>query len=180
MNIFDKIYNIFLENPVWQTIGFIALIINIFAFVTSKDEKFLIFMAISSLVWWIHFYYLWLISAAYISFFDILKNIIALKYKKNKKLFIFLFLSYIIIWFFTFNKNEIFSVIPIINSLLSLFFIYFLKEIKLKIWFLIILFLWFFYNYSGNSIAGIISDTILILSTIIGIFNIIYRRKKTS
>lgn len=173
IEIFEKFLEIYNENKIAQIIWFIALFINIIAFVTSKDKIFLIFMAISSFVWWIHFYYLWLFTAAYISFFDILKNIIALKYKKNYYIFSFLIISYLIIWFYTFDFKNIFTIIPTINAILSVFFIYFLKWIKLKLWFLFILILWFTYNFYWNSLGWMFSDFILFISWIIWIINIL-------
>lgn len=181
MEIFlNYIITTFNENPIWQTIWFIALFVNIIAFVTSKDNKFLIYMVISSFIWWLHFYYIDLKVAAYISFFDILKNLLALKYKKNEYIFYFLLISYFLIWFFTFEPNSLISIIPAFNSLLSVFFIYYLKWIKLKIWFLFILALWFIYNFFWNSLWGMLSDTILFVSWIIWIFNILRENKNES
>lgn len=178
MNILDFFVTYFMQNPIGQTIGFIALFVNIFAFITSKDQKFLIFMAISSAIWGIHFLYLWLLSAAFISFFDILKNIIALKYKKNTYIFWFLIISYTIIGIFTFQNENIFSIIPIINSILSVIFIYYLEWIRLKIGFLCILCFWLIYNFFGNSLGGMMSDIILIVSSFIGMYNVLKERRK--
>lgn len=180
MYIFDYVINVFSENPIWQTIWILALVISIFGFLTTKDNKFLIFSAISSLVWWLHFFYIWLFSAAFINFFDIFKNLMALKYKKNEYIFYFLLISYFIIWIFTFNPEKIVSIIPAITSILSVFFIYYLKWIKLKIWFLFILVLWFIYNFFWNSLWGMLSDTILFVSWIIWIFNILRENKNES
>lgn len=176
--IYNEILAIFSKNPVAQTIGFLAVLVNIIAFVTAKDRIFLIFMAISSFVWGIHFYYLWLISAAFVSFFDILKNIIALKYKRNIFIFWFLIISYFIIWIFTFNPENIFSIIPTLTAISSVIFINYLSGIKLKIWFLFILILWFIYNYFWNSLGWMLSDTILFVSGIVGILNILRNEKK--
>lgn len=176
--IFKNILEIFNQNSVAQTIGFLAVLVNIIAFVTAKDRIFLIFMAISSFVWGVHFWYLGLFSAAFVSFFDILKNIIALKYKRNIFISWFLIISYLIIWFFTFNLENIFSVIPILNAILSVIFINYLSWLKLKIWFLFILIFWFIYNYFWNSLGWMLSDAILFISGIIGILNILKQEKK--
>lgn len=167
-----NILEIFFYNPIWQSIWFIALFFTIIAFLSKKDDIFLIFMIISSFFWWIHFFYLWLFSASFINFFDTFKNYLAFKYKKNLYLLLFLVFCYLIIWFFTFDKENLLSLLPIFNSILSVYFIFYLKWIKLKIWFLFILFVWFIYNYFWNSLSWMISDVILFLSWLYWIYNI--------
>lgn len=176
--IIEKFLLYFQENPIAQSIGFIALFINIIAFATSKDKRFLIFMALSSFFWWIHFFYMWLSSAAYINLFDVGKNLIAIKYKKNTKFIIFFVISYLLIWIFTFEVGNMYSIIPIINSLLSIYFIFYLKWMKLKIWFLFILVLWFIYNIIWHSIWGMISDIVLFISSLFWMYKILKENKE--
>lgn len=167
----------FQENPFAQIIGFIAVIVNMIAFLTAKDKKFLIFMAISSWIWGIHFWLMGLFSAMGTSFFDIIKNLVALKYKRNKKIMIWFLIAYLVIWICTFDSVSYFSIIPIINALLSIYFIFYFKRAKLKIWFLFILLLWFIYNFTGHSLGGMLSDGILFISGIVGLFRILRGKK---
>lgn len=98
MQIFlDYLSNTFNENPIGQSIGIFALLVNTVAFATSKDKKFLIFMAISSGIWGIHFQMLGLLAGAGISFLDIFKNLLALQYPKNPYIFLTLFAIYAVI-----------------------------------------------------------------------------------
>lgn len=159
----------FLLNPRWQGIGLLALGINALAFATSKDKKFLLLMAISSAIWWVHFQLLWLFAAAGTSFLDIIKNLLALKYPKNQLIFLLLLVGYAIIGYFTFHEMELFSLLPSINAILALIFVFYLKGKRLKIWFLFILILRFCYNRRGNSIGGMISDITLFFSWIYGL-----------
>lgn len=175
---FTSFLTIFQENPIAQSIGFVAVAVNIVAFATSKDKKFLVFMAISSLIWGIHFCLMGLLSAAGVSLFDVIKNIIALKYKRNLKLMLFFLGAYLLIWILTFDSNNLVSLIPIVNSLLSIYFIFYLKEVRLKLGFLLILFFRFSYNYLGHSLWGMMSDTILFFSWIYWIYRILQKKKK--
>ncbi len=161
-----------MENPVPQSIGLLALILTIIAFTSKKDNLFLLFMIMASFFWWIHFMFLSLFPAAFINFFDTFKNYLAYKYKQNKKFFIFLIISYIIIWFFTIDVDNFFSFIPIFNSILSVFLIFYFRGIKLKLWFIFIVSMWFIYNYFWDSIAWMLSDMILFVSWWLGIYKI--------
>lgn len=178
LQIFENFIKIFQENPMAQAIGFLAAFINIFAFATAKDKKFLIFMAVSSFVWGVHFYLMGLFSAAFISFFDIFKNIVALKHKNNHYLSGFFLIAYIIIGIFTFEEGNYFSILPIINSLLSIIFIFYFSGARLKIGFLFILTIWFIYNFFGHSLGGILSDIALFIAGLYGLYRILQKKKK--
>ena len=169
----DILIKIFCEDTWWQTIGLLALWINIIGFLTKNDKKFLIFMMISSLFWWIHFQMLWLLAASYTNFFDILKNFLALKYKKNKIIPTILIFIYLIIWIYTYTHNLI-SLIPIINSIASVTLIFYCQWIVLRIWFLCILWLWVSYNLVWHSIGWFASDIILFIAWVIGIMRILH------
>ncbi len=166
-----------MDNPVSQSIWLMALLLTIVAFVSKKDNIFLIFMILASFLWWIHFMLLSLLPAAFINFFDTFKNYLAYKYKQNKTFFIFLLISYIVIGFLTVDLNNYLSFIPIFNSILSVFLIFYFKWIKLKIWFIFIVSMWFIYNYFWNSIAWMLSDMILFVSGWLWVYKI-YKSKK--
>lgn len=173
MQIFlDYLSNTFNENPIGQSIGIFALLVNTVAFATSKDKKFLIFMAISSGIWGIHFQMLGLLAGAGISFLDIFKNLLALQYPKNPYIFLTLFAIYTVIWYLNFEEGNWISILPSINAILALIFVFYLQRKQLKVWFLFILSLRFIYNRWGNSIGGMISDISLFLSGIYGLFQI--------
>lgn len=162
---------------IWQIIGYIALVIVFFAFKETNDKKLLIYLAIGSWVWGIHFSILWLIAAAGISFFDVFKNIIGLKYEKNNYWVSFFILSYIIIWILTFSYTQNYiSFLPTISSVLSAIAVFWFRGIPLRLILITTLFVWFWYNYVGWSYAGMTSDIVLIGATLYGMFKI-YKKK---
>ncbi|PZM87496.1 MAG: hypothetical protein DLD55_01075 [candidate division SR1 bacterium] len=178
MELYQRFLEVFQANPWAQTIGFLAVGVNIIAFVTAKDKKFLLFMAISSAIWGLHFYLMGLGTAAGVNFFDVIKNFIALKYKRNL-LWISIFLViYGVIGYFTFDPSNLFSLIPILNAFLSLLFVFYLKGVWLKSGFLLILVLWFVYNFMGQSLGGMTSDVLLFLSGGYGLIRILLQEKK--
>ncbi len=175
---YQRFIEVFQENPCAQTIGFLAVGVNVIAFITTKDKKFLLFMALSSAIWGLHFYLMGLFTASGVNFFDVIKNLIALKYKRNLFWMSIFLLIYATIGFFTFDPSNLFSLLPILNAFLSLFFVFYLKGVWLKVGFLLILVLWFVYNIMGQSLGGMMSDILLFISGVYGLIRIFLQEKK--
>ncbi|MDD5770553.1 MAG: YgjV family protein, partial [Candidatus Gracilibacteria bacterium] len=133
MQIFSKIYfdiiDLFLKNPIGQTVGFLAFFASIINFMYFKDKKFIWGTLIASIFWGIHFNFIGALTAAYINYFDIFKNAIALKYEKNKNWMWGFLLAYFIIGIGTFLNFDIlkleigelnyFSLLPTFASIFS-------------------------------------------------------------
>lgn len=157
----------------WQIIWYIALAVVFFAFKETDDKKLLIYLAIGSGIWGIHFSFLWLIAAAGINFFDVFKNIIGLKYEKNNYWVSFFILSYICIGIGTYYYTQnLISFLPTIASVLSAIAVFWFRGIPLRLILIGTLFVWFGYNFVGNSYAGMTSDIVLIWATFYGIFKL--------
>lgn len=166
----------FLENTLSQTFWLIAYAITFFSFIFLKDKKLIFWNLVNSFFWWLHYQLLWQAIAAFINYFDVLKNLFALKFEKKKQFFYFFFFSYLIIWLITFD--EIYSIFPFLAVLFSSYLVFFVRWIKLKLWFLLVLLLWLIYNISVFSIGWIFSDTTLILALIIWIIKDYFINKK--
>ena len=164
---------------IWRIIGFIALIFVFFAFKETNDKKLIIYLAIGSFFWGFHFWFLWLISASLINFFDVFKNLIWLKYKKNNYWISFFVSSYIIIWLYTYlDTGKIISFFPTIASILWAIAVFIFQWVYLRFILLSTLFIWFSYNFIGWSYAGMSSDIALIWASLYGIYKIKYSTKK--
>ena len=173
----EKLIEIFLENPVAQIIGLIALVINIYSVIFLKNNKFLYWITIVSLVWGMHFYLMWLIVWAFINFVDIFKNYLAIKFKKDRNVMLLFILLYIIIWILTYQN--IYSILPIIASIIWIYSFFFLEDVKLKVWYFFVVIFWFTYVLIWHSIWWIIADFILAISSLIWIFkDIRYKKNK--
>ncbi len=163
---------------IWQAIGFIALFFVFLAFKETDDRKLIIYLAIGSWIWGIHFSIIWLFAAAGISFFDIFKNLIWLKYKKNNYWVWFFIGSYILIGIFTyFHTGVLSSFLPTIASILWAIAVFWFSGIPLRLIMMSTLFVWFVYNFIGGSYAGMISDFTLIWASLYGIYKLKYTVK---
>jgi hypothetical protein len=158
---------------IWQAIGFLALFIVFFAFKETNDRKLLIYLAIGSFVWSIHFWLLWLYAAAGINFFDVSKNLAGLKWKKNNYWIGFFVCSYILIWYISFlYTGKLFSFLPTLTSVLSTLWVLYFTWVAMRIFLISTLFIWFIYNFIGGSYAGMTSDIILIWATLYWIYKL--------
>lgn len=163
---------------IWQSIGFVALIFVFLAFKETQDRKLIIYLAIGSWIWWLHFSALGLYAAAGINFFDVFKNLIALKWKKNNYWITFFITSYVLIGVWTYHyTNQIYSFLPTITSILWVLWVLYFRWIRMRLFLISTLFIWFIYNYIGWSIAWMVSDIALIIAMIYGIYKI--KSKKT-
>ena len=161
-----------------QAIWFIALVFVFFAFKETNDRKLIILLAIGSWIWALHFSLLWLVAAAAINAFDVAKNCISLKYKKNTYWISFFIISYTLIGIVSFliTKNPI-SLLPTLTSIIWSIAVFVFHGIKLRLLMLSTLFIWFAYNFAGNSYAGMLSDFALIWATFWGIYQLLKIKK---
>ena len=165
--IFENIIYYFNENPIWQLVWIIALLVNIFTYISTNEKKFFVLMALTSFCWWFHFHLMWQMSGAVVNYFDMICSLLVLKSKWNIKVFSFLCFLYILIWIFTIDWWNIFSAIPIINGVLTTYLLFYFSGVKLKIWLCVLLVAWLIYSVSTHSIWSVISDFLLLISWII-------------
>lgn len=178
LNYVNLVVDVFTQNMFWQIVWLIAFCISIYNFLFCKDKKFILVVAIASLVWWIHFMSIWLITAWLINFIDVFKNALALKYKKSNKIVITFVIFYIIVWILSYDWYI--SLIPTINALLSTFLVFYIRWVWLNLWFMFVVSLWWIYNFIGQSIWWLSTDITLFVVWTIWIIRIILSDKKNN
>ena len=171
-----SLQDLFQNNPLGQTLGLIAFWISVYNFLYCRDKRFIFFTLIASCVWGVHFFILWLLSAAYINFVDVLKNALALRYEKNTYITLGFIGVYIVISYFTYTG--IISLIPLFTAILSTILVFYVRWVYLNAWFLVVIALWLVYNIVWWSIGGVMTDLTLMVSWIIWIYKIILSEKQ--
>ena len=164
----DFFSNIYFVQWLW----IIAFIASMITFLMKRDQRFIQMMVLVSFLWSIHFFALWLLSAALINFVDIFKNLLALKFKKNNSITLGVIIFYIGIGIYTFSPENIVSIFPVIASLASIYVVFHLQGFQMRLWFIGILIFWLIYNYLWGSIWGVMSDITLIIVWVIGIYRL--------
>ena len=166
---FLNIRDIFQANPLWQGVWFLAFFVAVYNFWFCKDQKFVILTWIVSILFWFHFISLWLMTAWVINFLDAFKNFISLKYEKNIYWVIWLSILYLCIGYFTYDGYL--SLIPLWAALFSTYLVFYVRGIKLNLWFMVIVVAYMLYNYMWNSLWGFSTDVFLLFFGVFGIWN---------
>lgn len=162
-------------NLPWEIVWVFALIFIVLSFLETDDKKMFILLAIGSLFYWIHFLWLWLITAAYINFFDIAKNLAVTQYKKNSTLFWLFFIAYLIIGYKT-AAWETMSYLFTIASITSLFAAFYLRWISLRIVYFASIMIQLIYTIIWNSLTWSIINILFLLSITSSMY-LLYKRR---
>lgn len=168
----NSIIDLFLLNPIAQTSGFIWMICIWIAFLKTDDLQTIKILFIANIFWWLHFALLG--STAWLSMVIIacLRLALSIKYKKNKKVFIFLIILTILVWFFVYDW--IYSLLPILASLIWAYSFFFLSWVTLRIWCLALSITWLIYNIYLWSISWIINEIIVEMLHIFTIYKYVW------
>ena len=155
-----------------QIIGLIAFIFSLVAYHRKDKKTILNNMLLSNILNLVHYLLLGAFSgcvtkilAIFRDYFIILKE----KYKNlsNIAYLIFFIILYMIATIFTYNG--ILSILPLMSAIIYIIFIWNGNEILIKKTAFFCYFLWLIYNIFVLSIAGIVSNIISIISTLIAI-----------
>ncbi len=177
LSILHTITLLFHEHPFAQTIGFFGFGMSLLTFLSNNNEKFMIRMTIASFIWAIHFLLLNALSAGFLNAIDVIKNLLAIKYPFNKKISSVIVLLYICIGWYLYTfvdtgtpSEKLLNLLPVGASILSTIILFTLKGVWMRIAFTTLLLAWFTYNLSHGSIGGALTDFVLFITGIYGIY----------
>jgi len=170
--IINNIIWIFNANPIAQSVGLVALLIQIIAVLNKDDRKLIIFQTIAVVFWMIHYWLMWLFIASVIALLNIMRWIAVLKFPKNVKLFLIFFILY---WINAiYNYQNIISILAIIASLSALYTFFFLlwKWIIFRICLFWVWVLWLSYHFLNQSIWWTINELLMTSLNLVTIFRL--------
>lgn len=170
-NFMNEFVEKFLENPIWQGVWIIAMMISILWYAQKDDKKTIIIFIFSNIAWIIHFYFLWVFSAMVSCVVWIARSFLSLKYKRNKRIFMWLIAAILVLWAWTYEGHL--SLLPIIASCLSAYWFFFLERIRLRVFLFISSICRLTFSIWNFSIWWIISDTIVQIVSIITMYRMI-------
>lgn len=155
--LFQKGVSLFLENPVGQALGFLAMIIGITGFIITDDRKTIKIFIISCVFWILHFIFMHNYGALGATVIGLIRLILSLKYKKSLSLLIAIIAVSLALWIYSFDGKFI-SMLPLIATGVSSYGFFFLEKIKLRILLAWVSLLWFSYHLNTGSISGIVNE----------------------
>jgi len=166
------ILDIFLENPIWQSLWIVAMLILLY-WLTFKDDKKTVQIIMISLIFWImHFVFMWIYSAAIVTVIWLIRLILSMRYKWNKKVFSWVIVAVLITWFYTYENY--YSLLPMIAAIISAYWFFFLDKIKLRLFMYITSIFWFIFNMWNWLIWWIVNEIIAQIILLTAMYKMIH------
>lgn len=176
--LFEKGVSLFLENPFWQTVGFIAMFIIFYAFSIKDDKKLIKVLCASNIFWILHFFLLWNIWALIATIVAMIRLLLSFKYKKSYTAFAFVAFLSLFLWYISYEWYI--SLFPIIATILASYGFLFLEKTALRIVLIMVSTMWLFYHIQTGSISWIINEVIVQGTLCLTIYRFIYERERFS
>lgn len=176
--LFDKGVSLFLENPSWQIVGFIAMFIIFYAFSVKDDTKLVKLMSISCVFWILHFFLMGNFWALIATSVGLLRLLLSLKYKGNMKVLLFIAILSLILGYMSYEG--FISLIPICATLIASYAFFFLEKIPLRLLLQVTSLMWLYYHLQTWSISGVINEIVVQWTLILTIYRFIYAKERYS
>lgn len=162
-----------------QLIGFLGLAISIVAFQFKKHRGIVLCKATSELVFSLQYILLGAWTAAVLDFISVIRNLLFYRLVKKGRSTLPVIVGFglfvIATGFFTFDGFV--SVLPIGSKLLTTISYGIKKEKWLRIITLPSCILWIIYNLYVNSIAGVLTDSMTLISLLIAMYKFDFRKE---
>ncbi|MCT4617367.1 MAG: YgjV family protein [Candidatus Gracilibacteria bacterium] len=174
--IINNIIEIFNANPVAQTFGLIAFIVQIFGVINKDDKKLILFQSFASIFWIVHFGLMGLFITSVIAFINMMRGFTVLKFPKNIKIF----LIFVIIYGINavYNYQNLSSILAIVASFTALYAFFFLsgKGILFRLTLFGVGITWMAYHFLNHSIGGVMTEITMTSLNLLTVFRL-YRDK---
>lgn len=165
-----------------QLIGFLGLAISIIAFQFKKHRGIVLCKATSELVFALQYILLGAWTAAVLDFFSVVRNFLFYRFVKKGRstlpVIIVFGIFVIMTGFFTYDGFV--SLLPIGSKLLTTISYGIKKEKWLRIITLPSCILWIIYNLYVNSIAGVLTDSMTLISLLIAMYKFDFKKPETA
>lgn len=160
LTLFEKGSSLFLENPVWQILGFIAMFVGISGYLVTDDRKTIKIFIVSCVFWILHFIYLVNYGALAATSVGLIRLILSLKYQKNISVFMWIIALTIAVGIYSFNGQAL-SMLPLLATSISSYGFFFLEKIKLRILLAWVSLMWLTYHLNTWSMSGVLNEIIV-------------------
>lgn len=154
-----------------QIIGFVAFLVFIISIQQKEKTKILFWQIVSFFGYVVQYLLINAYSGMVVYTINMLKSIVfyyATKKNKKDKIIPLLFICISLISGMGTYKEK-YDLIPIINSILSIIFIWQSSIIRLRIGQIVICLLWIIYNVFVQAYVGVLTESLIIITTIIAL-----------
>lgn len=162
-----------------QLIGFLGLAISIIAFQFKKHKGIVLCKATSELVFSLQYILLGAWSAAVLDFISVVRNLLFYRLVKKGRstLPVIIVFGIFVVGTGFFTYDGIVSLLPIGSKLLTTISYGIKKEKWLRLITLPSCILWIIYNLYVNSIAGVLTDSMTLISILIAMYKFDFRKQ---
>lgn len=140
------------------------MIISLTAYMQKDDHLVKKLMMASAFFWGTHFFLLWVFAWFIAILIWYVRMILSMKYEKNKKALIFIVCISLVSAYFTYDG--LYSLIPVLGSIVGAYAFFYLKAIRLRLAMLFNSLIWLVYHIHIGSSSGILNE-ILVQSVLI-------------
>lgn len=163
---------VLLQNPIWQWLWIIAMLI-LFYWLTNKDDsKTLKIIMISMLFWIAHFTVMEVYAWVAWSVIWLARVFLSMKYKYNKKIFTWIIIVSILAGILTYK--DYYSILPIIGSCISAYWYFFFEKIKLRIFMIVTSLFWFTFSLWNWLIWWIINEIVVQIILLVAMYKMVH------
>jgi hypothetical protein len=158
--IFESLKTLFWQDPMAQTIGFVALILGVSAFLHRDDQKLRYYLTAFTFLMAIHFFMLGLWTAAIMVLLGTTLNYVSSLTSNVWVMLIFLLMA----WLMAIpNSSEWVHLLPVIGVTLSTWAVFKEKGLRMRLLMSMGTVCWFSHNYLVGSIGGLIIEGIFLI-----------------
>jgi len=174
--LFEKGVSLFLSDPLWQSLGFLAMFILFYAFSLTDDKKVVRILLISNFFWIAHFYFLDNTAALFATLIAMVRLWLSLKFKGSLWAMIFVTVACIISGIFSYTDPI--SILPIIATIAASYWFFFLEKTELRLLLILTSSMWFVYHLETGSMSWVINEIIVSFTLLIAIYKFQYGEEK--
>ena len=175
--LFEKGVSLFMENPLGQWLGFLAMFILFYGFALKDDKQVVKVLIVSNFFWILHFLMidnLWALLATLIA---MLRLYLSLKYKGSMNAMAFVTIACLISWVIAYEEPV--SILPIVGTIAASYWFFFLEKVPLRMLLLLVSSMWLVYHLETGSISGVINEIIVTTTLLITIYRFNYSEEKS-
>lgn len=176
--LFEKGVSLFMENPLWQFVWFIAMIIIFYAFTIKDDRKLIKILTFSNIFWIAHFYLLGNIWALIATLVAMIRLFLSLKYKRN--ITALAFVAFLSISLGYISYEWYLSLFPIVATILASYAFFYLEKAGLRIFLMLVSMMWLYYHTQTWSISWVINEVIVLGTLCLTVYRFIYEKERFS
>jgi len=177
MPLLSGVISTFSENPLGQSLGFIAMFIGFFGYATSDDTKIVKIFIVANIFWLIHFIFIYNLAAVGATVIAVVRLILSLRYRKSRKVLIWVVVASIAFGIVSFDGRVI-SILPLLATIIATYGFFFLEKLNLRILLFFVSIMWLIYHLGTGSISGIANEIIAEITVCISMYYFIFGTEK--